>query len=153
MDINRFLTFYQSFDQIIKHIKRLEMSYMREYGLRSVHMGCILRIKESESGMTVTELAKATRTDKALISRNLKELIEDGFVTTKTKGEDNAYKKRYYLTEKSEKIATDINGDIAAYIVAARGNTPEEDIQTFYRVLASFENNISLIAENKGDEW
>lgn len=149
MDINRFLTFYQSFNRILKDIKRLETTYMREYGLRSVHMGCILRIKESEKGMTVTELARATGTDKALISRILKELIEDGFVLTRTKGEDKAYKKKYYLTEKSEKIATDINNDIAAYVIAARGDTPEEDIQTFYRVLESFEKNIALIADNK----
>ena len=149
MDINRFLTFYQSFNRILKDIKRLETTYMREYGLRSVHMGCIFRIKESEKGMTVTELARATGTDKALISRILKELIEDGFVLTRTKGEDKAYKKKYYLTEKSEKIATDINNDIAAYVIAARGDTPEEDIQTFYRVLESFEKNIALIADNK----
>ncbi len=99
--------------------------------------------------MTVTELARATGTDKALISRILKELIEDGFVLTKTKGEDKAYKKKYHLTEKSEKIATDINNDIAAYVIAARGDTPEEDIQTFYSVLETFEKNIALIANNK----
>lgn len=149
MDTNRFLVFYQSFDKIVKNIKKVEMSYMREYGLRSVHMGCLLYIKQSERGMTVTELAKACKLDKALISRTLRELTVAGFVYTDANGEDKTYNKKYLLTEKSEKITTDINNDIAAYITAARGDTPEEDIKTFYRVLASFENNISLIAQDE----
>lgn len=149
MDTNRFLTFYQSFNRIVKDIKKKEMSYMKEYGLRSVHMACLLCIGQSEKGMTVTELAKEARTDKALISRTLRELMNDGFVATKTKSEDKSYKKKYYLTEKSERIANTINKDIAEYIIAARGDIPEEDIQTFYRVLASFEHNISLIANDE----
>lgn len=146
MDINRFLLFYQSLDVIVKKIKRIETYYMREYGLRSVHMGCILRISQSEKGMTVTEIANATHTDKALISRTLKDLIDDGFVSTRTKGEDKSYKKKYHLTEKGQKITTDINDDIAEYIISARGDMSEEDLAVFYKVLGIFEHNISLIA-------
>ena len=99
--------------------------------------------------MTVTELAAATSTDKALISRTLRELIDDGFIATKTPGEDRTYKKKYYLTPRSEEIVDAINKDIAAYILSARGDMPDDDIATFYRVLATFEKNISLIAGGK----
>ena len=51
MDINRFLMFYQSFEKVLKDIKKKEMSYMSEYGLRSVHMRCLLRIGQSEKGI------------------------------------------------------------------------------------------------------
>ena len=143
MDTNRFLIFYHSFNNIVKDIKKIEMSYMSEYGLRAVHMGCLVHIFQSEKGMTVTELAKACKTDKALISRTIKELIEDDFVTTHSSAK--TYNKRYLLTDKSEQIVISINNDIKRYIVAARGDIPEEDISTFYRVLTSFEKNISLI--------
>ena len=149
MDTIRFLTFCRSFDKILKDIKKKEMSYMSEYGLRSVHMVCILRMKQSEKGMTVTELAKATQKDKALISRTIKELTADGFVTTKTMVEDKGYKKKYYLTEKSERIATDINDDIGEYMSMARTGIPEEDMQKFYEVLSSLTRNISLIANDE----
>ncbi len=149
MDTNRFLMFYQSFESVLKNIKKKETSYMREYGLRSVHMGCLLRIKQSEKGMTVTQLAKASNTDKALISRVIKELTQDGFVATKTAGEDRSYNKKYHLTEKGENIATDINADIGSYMAEARVGIPEEDMIRFYETLSLLSKNISSIADSK----
>ena len=148
MDTNRFLIFYQSFERVLRDIKKKERSYMSEYGLRSVHMGCLLRIKQSDKGMTSTQLAKASHTDKALISRVVKELSRDGFLETKTDGEDKSYNKRYYLTEKSEIIASDINKDIGEYMTQARVGIPEEDMLKFYETLSMLSNNISLIADS-----
>ena len=149
MDTSRFLLFYSTFGKIIKDIRKIEMSYMREYGLRSVHMGCLLYIKQNEKGMTVTQLAKECKTDKALISRTIKELMDLGLVTTKTKGEDKVYKKKYILTEESDKIATNINSEIVEYMRAAREGIDEEQTKIFYDVLASFEKNISHLANKK----
>ena len=148
MDTNRFLKFYRNFDSILKDIKKKEMIYMSEYGLRSVHVGCLLRIKHSEKGMTVTELAKESNTDKALISRVIRELTSDGFVATKTAGEDKSYRKKYYLTEKSEKVVYDIDDDIGRYMAQARVGIPEEDMQKFYETLAMLTKNISLLADS-----
>lgn len=152
METSRFLTFYQSFDRILKDIKKKEMSYMRDYGLRSVHFWCLLRMYKLSVGMTVTELARATKTDKALVSRILKELTADGFVDTIDNGEEKTYNKKYCLTEKSNNILADIDKDIAEYMGAARKGISEEKMQEFYKVLASLENNISLIANNSDDE-
>ena len=149
MDTNRFLTFYQSFDSILKDIKKKEMAYMSEYGLRSVHMGCLLRIKHSEKGMTITELAKASNTDKALISRVIRELTLDGFLATKTAGEDKGYRKKYYLTDKSERVMSDINEDIGEYMARARVGIPDEDMIKFYETLSVLTQNISSIADSE----
>lgn len=148
MDTNRFLVFHQSFDSILKNIKKKEMSYMSEYGLRSVHMGCLLRIKHSERGMTITELSRESNTDKALISRVIKELTLDGFVTTKTAGEDKSYRKKYYLTEKSENVVSDIDEDIGSYMAQARVGISDADMLKFYETLAVLTKNISLIADD-----
>ena len=151
METSRFLMLYQSFDRILKDIKKKEMSYMRDYGLRSVHLGCLLRMYKSPDGMTVTELAKATKTDKALSSRTLRELAADGFVDTDD-GEEKIYNKKYFLTDKSKDILADIDNDLAEYMRTARKNISEDKMQQFYSVLASLEYNISLIANNEGDE-
>lgn len=145
MDTIRFLMFRRNFDRILKDIKKKEMSYMSEYGLRAVHMGCLLRIKQSGKGMTATELAKDSQTDKALISRVIKELANDGFVTTNASG----YNKRYYLTEKSEEIVSNIARDVGQYMEEARRGIPEEDMLKFYEVLANLATNISLIVKDE----
>lgn len=144
METNRFLMFYQCLSRIVKDIKKLEMSYMREYGLRSAHIGCLLHIKSSEKGMTVTQLSKACKIDKALISRVVKELISDGFIETSTSG--RAYNKRYVLTEKSDEITSQIDSVISKYMARARQSIPENDLAIFYKVLGTLENNISFIA-------
>lgn len=144
METKRFLIFYQGLTRIVKDIKRIEMSYLEEYGLRSVHMSCLLHINQSEKGMTVTQLSKASKTDKALISRMIKELTADGFVTTTSA--DKTYNKKYVLTEKSTTIMNGIENDISKYMSSARTNIPEEDLAKFYEVLALLEHNISLIA-------
>ena len=148
MDSKRFLVFYQSLNRIVKDIKKMEMVYMSEYGLRSVHMGCLLHIMQSDRGMTVTQLAKACKSDKALISRVVRELIADGFITTKSPTEGRAYNKRYHLTEKSEKLTSAINLDVSEYMARARVDIPEEDMLKFYEVLALLEGNISQIAND-----
>lgn len=144
MDTKRFLIFYQSFNRILKGIKKIEMTYMSEYGLRSVHMGCLLCIRQSEKGMTVTQLANACKTDKALISRVVKELIADDFITTKSS--EKTYNKKYILTEKSEILTSRLEAAISEYMARARVNISEENLITFYEVLGELENNISLIA-------
>lgn len=141
MDTIRFLVFSQSLNRIVKDIKRLEKNYMSEHGLRSVHMGCLLCIKHSEKGMTITQLAKANKIDKALISRVVKELIGDGFLTTKSA--DKTYNKKYVLTEKSENITSQIETIITNHMARARAGVSEDDLNTFYEVLATLEHNIS----------
>lgn len=152
MDNNKFLMFYRSIDTIVKAIKRLEMEYMREYGLRSVHLRCLIKIKDSGDGMTATRLSRECGMDKALTSRILRELCEEGFLETRAPGSARAYKKKYFLTEKSEKITSDINEKLSEYIVTARGDISEEDVASFYRVLFALEKNITEInSEKKGD--
>ena len=145
MDTIRFLMFRRSFDRILKDIKKKEMSYMSDYGLRAVHMGCLLRINQSGKGMTVTELARESQTDKALISRVIKELMNDGFVTAN----GNGYNKRYVLTDESKEIVSDIVGDVGEYMAKARLGISEEEMQKFYEVLATLTQNISLIANDE----
>ncbi|MGM9632143.1 MAG: MarR family winged helix-turn-helix transcriptional regulator [Eubacteriales bacterium] len=145
MDTLKFLFFYESFDTIVKCIKKLEMSYMRKYSLRAVHLRCLLRMRESKRGMSVTELSRVCKTDKALISRTLRELTEEGFITSVGGEGEKTYNKKYCLTEKSEDVINDVSSDISRYIQKARKDISEEDVHIFYDVLASFEDNISRI--------
>lgn len=148
MDTDKFLTFYQSLSGIVKDIKRKEMSYMRDYGLRSVHLRCLLKIRAAGNGMSAAELSRVCEMDKALTSRVLRELCDEGFVAVGSEGSRRAYKKAYFLTERSERVISDFDRDITECLVAARGSIPEEDMRTFYRVLFELESNISKITND-----
>lgn len=144
MDTKRFLFFYHGLHRIVKDIKKLETSYLGDHGLRSVHMSCLLNIVDSEDGVTATQLATSCGTDKALISRILKELIACEFVTVE--GEEKAYNKKYLLTEKGKSVVSAIEKDIVEYMTRAREGIPEERMQDFYEVMQALEKNIALIA-------
>lgn len=147
MDINRFIAFSQRLDRIVKNIKRKEMSYMREYGLRSVHITCLLCMDKYKDGATVTELSRECDTDKALISRTVKELCCDGFIVSQTDGTDKKYNKKYFLSDKSESLLSEIKGVISEYVAQASGDIPKEDMKTFYSVLSELERNIERITQ------
>ena len=147
MDINRFIAFSQRLDRIVKNIKRKEMSYMREYGLRSVHITCLLCMDKYKDGATVTELSRECDTDKALISRTVKELSCDGFIVSQTEETDKKYNKKYLLSDKSEALLREIKGVISEYVAQASGDIPKEDMKTFYSVLSELERNIERITQ------
>ncbi len=147
MDTKRFLFFYHGLHRIVKDIKKIETSYLEEHGLRSVHMGCLLYIVDSEDGMTATQLATSCGTDKALISRILKELVACDFVSVD--GEEKTYNKKYLLTEKGRGLVTTIEKDIVEYMTRARVGIPEENMLNFYDVMRALENNIALIASDE----
>ena len=147
MDTKRFLFFYHGLHRIVKDIKKIETSYLEDYGLRSVHMSCLLNIMDSEDGVTATQLASVCGTDKALISRILKELIACDFICAE--GEGRSYNKKYNLAEKGENVVSAIEKDIVEYMTRARVGIPEESMQVFYDVMRALENNISLIASDE----
>ena len=147
MDITRFIAFSRRLDRIVKNIKRKEMAYMREYGLRSVHITCLLCIDMHEDGATVTELSRECDTDKALISRTVKELCEDGFILSEPDEKDKNYNKKYFLSEKSISLLSKLKKVISEYIEQANGNVEPEDMKTFYRVLGELEQNIERITQ------
>lgn len=147
MDINRFIAFSQRLDRIVKNIKRKEMAFMREYGLRSVHISCLLCMDMHKNGVTVTELSRECDTDKALISRTVKELCKNDFILSEQDENDKNYNKKYFLSEKSVSLLSKLKSVISEYIEQASGSIGQEDMKTFYRVLGELEQNIERITQ------
>lgn len=146
MDTEKFLLFLQTFDRIVKNIKRIEMGYMKGFGLRSVHTGCILYMDGKEEGVTVTQLSKECDSDKALISRTVKELCSGGFVAEIGEGGKN-YNRRYTLSDNGREVIEGLKTVISEYVTQARENIDPADMKIFYTVLSEFERNIAQITK------
>ena len=147
MDTSRFLAFLQTFDRIVKNIKRKEMSYMREHGLRGVHTNCLLYMDNRADGVTVTQLAKECDSDKALVSRTVKELCQDGFIVTESETIEKNYNKKYFLSEKGRELLEGLKKVICGYVAQARTNISPDEMKIFYSVLGKFERNIAQITQ------
>ena len=152
MSTERFTTFFQTQERILKNIKRISAPVMQAYGLRSVHTACFLTMRNNPDGLTVTEIARECFMDKALSSRIVKELLAGDFIeSTPDSGEKN-YNKRYILTPKSRKIMLELNCMIMNFVSEAGQNIPSEDLATFYRVLAELDHNIESIGKSSSNE-
>ena len=148
MSTERFTTFFQTQERILKNIKKISSPVMQSYGLRSVHITCLLALRNNPDGLTVTELSRECFMDKALSSRLVKELLTGDFImSTPDSGEKN-YNKRYILTPKSRKIMLEIICLINGFVEEAGQNIPAEDLATFHRVLAELDHNIEMIGKS-----
>lgn len=144
-----FSAFFQTFDRILKNIKRIAAPVMRSYGLRSVHTACILALSRQPDGMTVTELSRECMIDKAMSSRIIKELLGGGFIAPAPGSNKKNYNQRYMLTSKMSEVTKELYPLIECYVREAAKNISAEEIAVFNHVLAELDRNIEAMTESK----
>lgn len=142
MSTDKFTSFIQMFDRILKNIKKIETAYMRSYGLRGVHTTCLLCLGKHPEGLTVTQLASECGIDKALSSRVVRELFMNAYLAFSSDSENKKYNKKYVLTEKSKKVIIGLSCAISEYVSEANRNISKEKLAVFYSVLNELESNI-----------
>ncbi len=152
MSTQRFTAFFQTFERILKNIRRIAMPVMQAYGLRSVHVNCLLAFGSNPEGLSVTELARECMIDKSLASRVVKELHMGDYLCPIEAKSNKNYNKRYVLTKKSQTIILELDSLITSYVNEAGTNIPAEDRAIFYRVLAEFDRSIEQIEKHQKAE-
>ena len=148
---DHFEQFTLTLSNILKSIKKIKDKRMNSYGLRSSHVMVLYLLGRAPQGMTPVELAESGSVDKALISRIINELTEKGLVITK-QAEGRRYKIGLVLTPDGQKIAEYIASVVSEMQQKVSGNIPAEDMETFYRVLFTLQDNFQAIAEQSSDE-
>ncbi len=149
MVTDRFLYFSTLCESIIKNIRKLENTHMKEYGLRSVHISCLLVMRSEKDGVTMSELTERCSVDKALISRIMNDLYGSGFITCE--GEVRKYKAKYLLTEKADRILRELEEKIERYVLGTSGSIMHTDLALFYAVLEKINFNISKLCKETGE--
>ena len=141
---------FELFDGLIasagKTLQRIKTNKMEKYGLGSTHTTCLCKLgKAGDVGVTQRELTEQECIDRAQVSRVLRDLEQKELVQAVG---SSAYKRRYCLTEKGQKITAEINGiilDINRYVSK---DISAEDIAVFYRVMQGIDANLKK-AEDK----
>ena len=147
MSTDRFTTFFQTFERVVKNIRRIATPVMQEYGLRSGHVTCILALSQAENGLTVSELARECAIDKALSSRIVRELVEKGFLAPLPHQGSVNYNKRFLLTPSCHAAIEGMTRRINQCVSDANRNLPPEELKQFYCVLAELDQRIEELAD------
>ena len=99
MYAERFQEFSGLISRAEKALQRAKAENVRGYGLRSVHVSCLLALYEHEEGLTGTELAAVCGVDRAQISRVATELTGMGLICEAAPGPRRRYRGALTLTE------------------------------------------------------
>ena len=82
-----------------KALRRAQEKYTRDFGLRSVHVACMLHLLSAPEGLSATELSERCGVDRAQISRVTAELEGAGLICEAAPGSKRRYRGSLTLTE------------------------------------------------------
>lgn len=142
----RFKTFTVLIAGINRCIRRIKTGEMAEFNLKSPHVSCLYYLYKAKS-LTATELCDICEEDKANISRSVRYLEENGYLTCESKTAKR-YQSPLVLTEKGEQIGGLIAGKIDAILESASIGLGEDERIILYRSLALIHENLQKICEN-----
>ncbi len=140
----RYFRFSSATDSVAKNVQKYKNEKLSGFGLRSMHLTFLCCLYKSESGMTLGELSKECGVDKAFISRVTRELEKLGYIDYSSSHPlELRYKKRLVLTEYGRKIMNKVDRLLDEAVNKITDGIPEEQIDTFYSVLAKFDGRLS----------
>lgn len=122
-------------NKLVQKIKNLEM---QEYGLKTIHVMCVYYLKAHSEELTAADITKLTLEDKAAISRALKTLKENGYVSY----DQNKYNAVIRLTDDGKRLADYIADRATKAVVAGSYDFSEAERNNFYKALSAIADNL-----------
>jgi DNA-binding MarR family transcriptional regulator len=152
MEAERFNQFVQLIESIHKSVNKIKLSVAPTLGVKSVHIFWLYELMAHPAGLTATTLAAKSRIDRSLISREVEELCERGYVEVTGGGGQKRknYNSRIRLTEQGRALAATITTYALAAQSAADIGIGEEELTSFYATLEKLSANLARVAEQPG---
>lgn len=142
----RFKTFTVLIAGINRCIRRIKTEEMAEFNLKSPHVSCLYYLYKANS-LTAKELCDICEEDKANISRSVKYLEENGYITCESKNVKR-YQSPLLLTEKGRAIGGLVAEKIDAILENASIGLEESERIILYRSLTLIHDNLQKICSN-----
>ena len=133
-ETEKFYEFTGLVSRVGKALRRAQEKYTRDFGLRSVHVSCLLRLLDAPGGLSATELSERCGVDRAQISRVSADLAERGLVCEAAPGAKRRYRGSLTLTGEGSALAREMKGIVLEKLGAISGSLDEGKVATFYEV-------------------
>ena len=152
MEAERFEQFSSLISGIYRDIQKLKAKWTEPLGMKSVHIFWVYLLKNHPEGLTASELSRHSQSNRSLVSREIQELIDLGYVQTAKTTAQRRYGQKLTLTESGQQVAQRIS--LASLEIQNQVNAgiPEEDLRVLYRTLGILMENFHHLTEHTPEE-
>lgn len=147
MEAERFEQFNSLISGIYRDIQKMKTKWTEPLGMKSVHIFWVYLLKNHPEGLTATELSRHSQSNRSLISREIQELMELGYVCTQQGSTQRRYGEKLRLTESGIEAANRIAEATLDIQNQVNAGIPEADLVILYRTLGILMNNFHRLAE------
>ena len=147
METERFEQFNALISGIYRDIQKIKAKWTEPLGMKSVHIFWVYLLKNHPEGLNATELSQHSQSNRSLISREIQELIELGYVYVDTNARKNRYGQKYHLTPSGQQAAERISDATLEIQNIVNAGIPEDDLITLYRTLEILMRNFHTLAD------
>lgn len=138
-------------DSVHKSISKIKQRICVDSKIKSVHTLWLYVLRKHEGGLTSTELADKTNIDRSLVSREIRELCEGGYVNLEFPKGKRVYNARITLTELGREVADSIAAAALEFQSVVSYNISKNDLETFYNTLYKISEALDGITENEDE--
>lgn len=152
MEEERFEQFSSLISGIYRDIQKLKAKWTEPLGMKAVHIFWVYLLKNHPEGLTASELSRHSQSNRSLVSREIQELIDLGYVSAPQTTPHRRYGQKLTLTEEGKQVANQISKASLTIQNQVNAGIPEEDLITLYRTLGILMENFHRLAENTLEE-
>lgn len=147
MKEERFEQFATLISGIYRDIQKLKTKWTEPLGMKSVHIFWVYLLKNHPEGLSASELSRHSQSNRSLVSREIQELINLGYVYAEDIPKQRRYGQKLRLTESGLAVAQRISEASLEIQHVVNAGIPEDDLITLYRTLEILMRNFHTLTD------
>lgn len=152
MKEERFEQFSSLISGIYRDIQKLKTKWTEPLGMKAVHIFWVYLLKNHPEGLTASELSRHSQSNRSLVSREIQELIDLGYVQMSCASTRRRYGQKLILTQSGLEVARRISEASLEIQNRVNAGIPEADLIILYRTLNILMENFHRLTEQPTEE-
>lgn len=152
MDAEHFEAFSSLITGLYRDIQKIKGHWNKELGMKSVHLFWVYLLRRYPEGLTASELSRYSQTNRSLISREINELVQLGYVKTDRQSEHRRYGWKFLLTDQGKVTAEQISRIAMQIQNQVNAGISDADLEIFYRTSQTLLQNFNRITAELSED-
>jgi len=148
----RFEQFSSLISGIYRDIQKLKTKWTEPLGMKAVHIFWVYLLKNHPEGLSASELSRHSQSNRSLVSREIQELMDLGYVYAEQTTSNRKYGQKLRLTPQGKDAADRISEASFQIQNQVNAGISEEDLLILYRTLEILMKNFHRLAEQSLEE-